>query len=236
MAVYRKSKIRNGHIPLNVGLYIQERAAKMTQSTSRKLSYWARTNLVTPHVHRRNGGPSIYSYTDLLAIRAVEKLRNFGLPLQRMRKAVHYFYDFLGSETDWWDLKMVVDNRDLLTIIPRDQSPSGRDEAVIASRGGQKIFELIFADLVNDLLAGGKLEPFPEIKEHIVIDPSIQGGAPVLKNTRIRTLVLYMWYQRELTVEQIVEMYNGIDKDAVIAAIEYEQALASKNGNAYTPV
>lgn len=231
-----KSRSQNGHIPLGVGLYLHSQAARMTQTTSRKLSYWAETQLVTPQVHRRNGGPSIFSYTDLLAIRTLERLRNSGLPLQRMRKAVRYFYDFLGRKSEWWNLKMVVDNRDLLTIIPRDQSPSGREEAVIASRGGQKVLEVIFADLVNDLLAGGKLERFPEVKEYVTIDAKIQGGAPVIKNTRIKTTVLYMWHQYGLTTKQIADMYDGMDEESVTAAIEYEQALAKSNHNAHPPL
>lgn len=229
-------KPRNGNIALGVGLYLQSQAAKITQTTSRKLSYWATTQLIDPQVHRRDGGPSIFSYTDLLAIRAMERLRTFGLPLQRMRKAIRYFYSFLGRESEWWNLKMVVDNRDVLVIIPRDESPSGREETVVASRGGQKVLELVFADLVNDLLAGGKLERFPKVKEHLTIDANIQGGAPVIKNTRIKTTVLYMWCQRGLDVKQIVDMYDGLDEETVNAAIEYEKALTKSNHNAHPPM
>jgi len=224
---------RNGHIPLGVGLYLHSQAAKIAQTSSRKLSYWGATQLIRPQVHRRNGGPSIFSYTDLLAIRATERLRKSGLPLQRMRKAIRYFYSFLGRESEWWNLKMVVDNRDVLAIIPREQSPSGREEAVVASRGGQKVLEVVFADLVNDLLAGGKLERFPKVKEHLTIDANIQGGAPVVKNTRIKTTVLYMWYQRGLEVKQIADMYDGLDEEVINAAIEYEKALIKGNHGAH---
>jgi uncharacterized protein (DUF433 family) len=227
----KKRRNGNGQIPLGMGLYIHSQAAQMTQTTSRKLTYWAKTKLVYPHIHRRNGGPAIYSYTDLLAIRAVERLRNAGLPLQRMRRAIKYFYEYLGSKSNWWNLKMVVDNKDLLAIIPCEQSPTGKDEAVIASRGGQKPLEIVFADLVNDLLAGGKLEPFPEIKKYISIDQNIQGGAPVISNTRIKTSVIYMWHKRELNIKQIAEMYDGIEPEAINAAIEYEQALVKNNGH-----
>jgi len=227
---------RNGHIPLGSGLYLHSQAARMTQTTSRKLSYWTATQLVDPQVHRRNGGPSIFSYNDLLAIRAVERLRQSDLPLQRMRKAIRFFYKFLGHKSEWWNLKMLVDNKDLITIIPRDRSPSGQDEAIVASRGGQKVFEIVFADLVNDLLAGGKLARFPEVKEHIKIDGNIQGGAPVVKNTRIKTIVLHMWHQYGLKAKQIADMYDGLDEESVTAAIEYEQALAKSNHNADSPL
>lgn len=226
----------DGHIPLGLGLYLHSQAATMTQTTGRKLTYWSQTGLVSPHVHGRNGGPPIYSYVDLLAIRAMERLRKSGLPLQRIRKALQFLYKTLGSETDWWNLKMVVDEKDLLVVIPREQSPSGRDEMIVATRAGQKVFELVFAELVNDLLAGGKLKPFPAVRKHISIEAGVQGGAPVVKNTRIKTRVLHLWRQRGLTIRQIADVYDGLETSAIKAAIKYEQALAKSNGYENTPL
>lgn len=226
----------DGHIPLGLGLYLHSQAATMTQTTSRKLTYWSQTSLISPHVHRRNGGPSIYSYVDLLAIRAMERLRKSGLPLQRIRKALQFLYKTLGSETDWWNLKMVVDEKDLLVVIPRGQSPSGQDETIVATRGGQKIFELVFAELVNDLLASGKLEPFPAVRKHVSIGAGVQGGAPVIKNTRIKTRVIHLWHQHGLTMKQIADVYDGLEISAIRAAIKYEQALANSNSHENTPL
>ena len=218
----------NGGLPLGLGLYVHSRAAKMTQTTARRLSYWVSTKLVDPHIYRRNGGPSVYSYNDLLAMRAVVRLREANLPLQQIRKAIDYLYNNLGSNAEWWNLKMVVyGKRDLITIIPKDQSPSGLDEMVVATRGGQKPFELVFADLVNDLLGGGKLQPHPDVKEHISIDSNVQGGAPVIKNSRIQTQTIYMWYKRGIAIEHIEEMYDGLGKDAIKAAIRYEEILSN---------
>jgi uncharacterized protein (DUF433 family)/DNA-binding transcriptional MerR regulator len=236
MAKKTLRKNGNGHIPLGQGLYLHSQAAMMTQTTGRKLTYWSQTDLVIPHIHRRNGGPSIYSYVDLLAIRAMERLRKSGLPLQRIRKALKFLYETLGSNTDWWNLKMVVDEKDLLVVIPKNQSPSGRDETIIATRAGQKPFELVFAQLVSDLLAGGKLERFPSIKKHISIEAGVQGGAPVIKNTRIKTRVIHLWHQCGLKAKQIAEIYDGLETSAIKAAIKYEKALARLDGHANPPL
>jgi uncharacterized protein (DUF433 family) len=166
----------------------------------------------------------------------MERLRKSGLPLQRIRKALQFLYKTLGSEMDWWNLKMVVDEKDLLVVIPRGQSPSGQDETVVATRGGQKPFELVFAELVSDLLASGRLEPFPTVKEHVSIEAGVQGGAPVIKNTRIKTRVIHLWHQCGLTVKQIADIYDGLEISAIKAAIEYEQALAKSNGHENTPL
>jgi uncharacterized protein (DUF433 family) len=160
-----------------------------------------------------------------LAIRALVRLRAAKLPLQQIRKAIRYIYETLGSRVEWWNLKMIVDRRDLVVVLPRDQSPMGIEEVVVATRGGQKPFEIFFADLVNDLLSGEELQAFPEIKQYINIDGRVQGGAPVIRNTRIRTSVIYYWHQCELSPEEISELYGGLDKDAISAAIRYETIL-----------
>lgn len=216
----------NGTLPLGRGLYLQSRAARMTQVSSRSLFYWSKTYLVEPHIHGRNGGPPVYSYNDLLATRAVVRLRAANMPLQRIRKAIKYLYKVLGRGGEWWNLKMVVAaKRDLIVVIPREQSPSGFEEKVVASREGQKVFELAIADLISDLLEGGKLEPFPEVKGHISINGAVQGGAPVIKGTRIPTSVIYQWYKRGLKMGQIAEFYDGLDRVNIEAAIKYESAL-----------
>jgi len=220
----------NGIIPLGKGLYIQSRAATLTQVNSRSLYYWSKKYLVEPHIHGRNGGPPIYSYNDLLAMRTVVRLRRAEMPLQRIRKAIKYLYKTLGRKAEWWNYKMVVDVRkDLIVVIPKDTSPSGQDEAVLASRHGQKPMEIILAELASDLLKGDRLEPFPEISEQVSISGSIQGGAPVIKGTRVPTSVIYEFHKRKLSVEQIAELYDDIDKVAIAAAIKYENALAQRN-------
>ncbi|OGN90967.1 MAG: hypothetical protein A2158_05510 [Chloroflexi bacterium RBG_13_46_14] len=212
-------------MPLGKGLYLHTKAARITQTTSRALSYWARTKLVTPHIHSRDGGPSIYSYNDLLAIRAVVRLREERLPLQKIRKAIRYFYDNVNS-IEWWNLKMVVyRKRDLIVVIPSDQTPSGEDEVVIATRGGQRSIEIMFGDLVSDLLKGGELENNPDIPRYIEIDGLVQAGAPVIKGTRIKTSVIYYWHECGLSEDEISELYIGLDRNAIRVAISYEELL-----------
>jgi len=224
--------LKNEHtpqMPLGTGLYIHTIAARLTQTTGRNLSYWASSALVIPQIHRRDGGPSIYSYNDLLAIRAVVRLRAEKLPLQKIRKAIKYFYENMKS-INWWTLKMVVyRQKDLVIVIPRDKSPIGEEEIVIATRGGQKPIELFFGDLVNDLLKGGKLLEATEIPLYVNINPNVQGGLPVLKGTRIRTSIIYYWNKCGLSTDAISELYDGLDRKAIDVAVRYEELLSRRN-------
>jgi len=57
-----------------------------------KLDYWARTGLVVPSIKKAEGKRTrrIYSTGDLVRLITVKKLRDEGVSLQKVRKAVDY--------------------------------------------------------------------------------------------------------------------------------------------------
>lgn len=223
------TRTRDG-MPLGVGLYLHKRAARLANTSSRQLTYWASTGLIDPQVHRRDGGPSVYAYSDLIAIRAVIRLRAVGLSLQKVRKAVEYIYCIVGVHARWWDFKMAVYGNELAIVIPPDQSPTGQEELVMASRGGQKPFvEISFGELARDLVSTDGLEQHPDIAQHVEIRAEVQGGAPVLKGTRIKTSTVYYWSTCGLTPQQIANMYDGVSETAVSAAVRFEETLIRRN-------
>lgn len=65
-------------------------AAKLAGLNYRKLDYYARTGLVRSSVAAASGYGSrrLYSFADLVALRMVRELRDQGLTLRRIRKAV----------------------------------------------------------------------------------------------------------------------------------------------------
>ena len=63
--------------------YPGKRAAEIAGITYRQLDYWARTDLVMPSLARATGSGSrrLYSYRDLLELRAVKSLLDAGIRL-----------------------------------------------------------------------------------------------------------------------------------------------------------
>jgi len=55
--------------------------------THRQLSHWANTGLVVPGA-RTQGGHARYTFQDLVALAAVKRLLDGGVPLQRVRRSV----------------------------------------------------------------------------------------------------------------------------------------------------
>lgn len=66
-------------------------ARKIVRVSQRQLDYWDERGLVQASV-RRDRGKGVerrYSYTDLVKLQVVKQLRDAGLSLQRIRKAVN---------------------------------------------------------------------------------------------------------------------------------------------------
>ncbi len=209
---------------LDEGLYPLRRAAYICRVSVQRLSYWIRTDLIRPHIHTSPPHvPPILSYNDLLAVNAIKRFRDQDLPLQKIRAAIKYLSKELEEDEKWYELKLVTDGDKLLTSLPISQNVR---ELVDATRYGQKLFEVVFADLVNDLYTTRELGELSRFKQFIDINPRVQGGAPTIRNTRIPTSVIASWAKRGLPREEITSFYDGISQDAVDAALQYEKSLA----------
>jgi len=71
--------------------------AKLVGISYRQLDYWARTGLVTPSVKDAGGSGTQreYSFQDVVILKAIKKLLDTGVNLQRIRKAIGYLRDHL---------------------------------------------------------------------------------------------------------------------------------------------
>lgn len=211
---------------LGEGLYTLRRAAHICRLSVQRLSYWIRSDLISPHIHASPPGmPPILSYNDLLAVNAIRRFRDQGLPLQRVRRAIKYLSKELEQGERWHELKLVTDGDKLVTLVPISQNILESKELVDAARYGQKFFEVAFADLVSDLYAERELMELPRLREFIDINPRLQAGAPTIRGTRIPTSVIASWAKRGVPTEEIASFYDGVSQDAIDAALRYEMAL-----------
>ena len=80
--------------------YPGKRAAEIAGITYRQLDYWARTDLVMPSLARATGSGSrrLYSYRDLLELRAVKSLLDAGIRLDLVREVFSYLTDQLDED------------------------------------------------------------------------------------------------------------------------------------------
>jgi DNA-binding transcriptional MerR regulator len=90
------------------GAFSRQQVAAITGLSSRQLSYWRKTGLVTPQTYTE-GGHARYSFTDLIALRAARRLLDANISLQRIRKCLESLTRFLpATDHPLVELSLVV--------------------------------------------------------------------------------------------------------------------------------
>lgn len=96
---------------------------KLTGLTYRQLDYWAQTDFIEPSKVEQVGKRTkrIYTFTDVLAIRAAMRLLYAGIPLQRIRKAVNRLKNELPNKKEaLYSLVWLTDGENLFILESRE--------------------------------------------------------------------------------------------------------------------
>lgn len=98
----------------------------------RQLQYWAQTNLVEPSIKTR-GGHHRYSFEDLVALKAVKRLIDAGVSLQRVRSGIRTLREALPKVSQPLSELTLVATGDLLLVLEEGAG-------FHALRGGEWVF------------------------------------------------------------------------------------------------
>jgi DNA-binding transcriptional MerR regulator len=90
------------------GSFSRQQVLKLTELSSRQLSYWRKTGLVCPQ-SITPGGHARYAFTDLVALRTAKRLLDAGVSLQRIRRCLDSLTRFLpAADRPLVELSLVV--------------------------------------------------------------------------------------------------------------------------------
>lgn len=91
--------------------YNAKAACKLAGITYRQLDYWDKTHFIKPSVSEAEGYGSVrlYSFTDLVQLKVAKTLKDQGLSLQKIRKAVNWL------EKNFPDIEKPLAEKKLLT-------------------------------------------------------------------------------------------------------------------------
>jgi DNA-binding transcriptional MerR regulator len=111
----------------------------------RTLDYWDQCNVVRPSVDagKDKGQTRRYSFDDLRELTVVMRLRDTGLSLQKIRKALQYLREHGGR--NFRDGVFITDGKDLF-----QKHRCGQLESVL--RKGQMAFSVVFVGKIPDEL------------------------------------------------------------------------------------
>lgn len=98
--------------------YSAQDARRITGVSQRRLDYWDERGLVRPSVEKADGKGTVrtYSYHDLVKLSVVKHLRDSGLSLQRIQKAVKVLRNRMKSGDPLKNLRLVTDGKHVHTL------------------------------------------------------------------------------------------------------------------------
>jgi len=143
----------------------------LVEITYRQLDYWARTGLITPSVQEAAGSGSqrLYSYTDVVQLKVIKRLRDAGMSLPKIRAAMEALSLQLGTDTPLSDITILVDGSGIFAA----KSPT---EVYDVLQKGQGVFGIAVGPLRQELEAD-VAELFPADVADIVALPGRRAEA-----------------------------------------------------------
>ena len=162
--------------------YPTDLAATLSGASVRQLAYWRRPNragerLLVPEL-REAGRPLLYSFRDVLALRAFVYLREEH-SLQKVRKAVANLRD-LGNRDHLARYQLVATHLSILWV---DETGTGTD---LVREPGSRLLDVTLADVVAAFAHGeGHVVDLYQPRKLLGVDPEVCGGYPVVAGTRV---------------------------------------------------
>lgn len=129
--------------------YTAGQTCRLTGLKYDRLDHWDRTAFISPSIATATGVGSerLYSFRDLVALRVARELRDAGIPLQSLRKAVEFLRS-RGYEQPLSEVYLVSDGSDVF-------ERRGDEVLSVLRRPGQAAFAWVIdlAKIVEELRA-----------------------------------------------------------------------------------
>lgn len=197
---------------------------RVTGLSLRQLSYWDKTRFFSPYYaseSRRGPFSRVYSFEDVVGLRAIAILRNdHQIPLQQLRKVAEYLSQY--HERPWSGLVLYVAGKNVFF-----EEPSTRQ--VLKAGKPQYVFKLSLVRVADDVRA--KAEQLrtrrPDQIGRIERNRNIVHNAWVISGTRIPTKAVWRFYGAGYDTSQIIREYPQLTPEDVQSAIDHERAQAA---------
>jgi predicted RNase H-like HicB family nuclease len=155
-------------------------AMALTGVSPRQTEHWATTDVVRPSIPAAGKGTRRgYSFKDLVALRVAKRLKDEGISLQKIRKALVYLRkNFPDVKEPLAELRFLTDGA---TIFVVDRDPQ---RILDTLKGGQFVFSLALGEIIEGLQ--GELKKLAIPKEEkvmvedrtftVVLTPDLEDG------------------------------------------------------------
>jgi uncharacterized protein (DUF433 family) len=217
-------------------LYSIPEAARLARLPQRTLWNWVRGYAypagglmvhAPPVIAPPQSDPVGLSFVNLVEAVALAGFREAGVSMQKVRRALRYAAEGMGTEHPLATQRIFTDGVDLFWEYEHEEAPDDI-QLVNITRGGQKAFPEAVMRYLREMEWGrdqlvirwwpGSLEPGKGI---VVLDPRRGFGAPVVAGTGIRTDDLFDRFSAGESLQELVDDY-GLSIAQIEEAIRLE--------------
>jgi DNA-binding transcriptional MerR regulator len=162
-------------------IFSRKAVVDLTGVSGRQVDHWATTGVVRPSIRSAAGKGTRreFSFRDLVALKVAKRLREEGVSLQKIRKALVWLRrNFPEVKAPLAELRLVTDGKTLFLV---DRDPSRIMDVL---QGGQFVFSLALGEIIEELQGG--LKQFVAPKEEkirvagkaftVVLTPDLEDG------------------------------------------------------------
>lgn len=217
--MFYDASIMAGATDLSVRAFSADKVRRLTGLTERRLQYWDERDFLSPSVSHRNGRGRrrLYSFRDLISLRVATELRNQGVSLQEIRRAVAHLRS-LDYAHPLAELRFVQVNGRLYFQEAGTTRAGRRPEQVIATYAVP--FRAIVHRLERDI---AKLDrrPFGQIERR----RGVLGSKPVIAGTRIPVGSIQRLSRAGASINGIRRLYPDLTGKDIRAARTAEVAV-----------
>lgn len=207
------------------GCYSTSQVSRLARIPISTIYEWRRRGIIRPSLEFVQAGllaDECYTYSDLTLIRIIKALRDKHLDFDSAANALKHLYERLGPpDRGWANEKVFVIGNHIYVDRPDPWQTTD------ATQLGQKVMELCFGDLFEELREGDKEASIivpPQFRKYVQVKPDVMGGEPVVRDTRIPTGTLFALLANH-DINELKRIYRRIPPDKIEKAIEYEQYL-----------
>ena len=211
------------------GFYTTIEAARLARVPTSTVRYWdSQGYVVSDWKYVDEDGRTQYGYDfeALLLLRMLKMMRDNHIGMSNAVLVLRHCVDRFGPPgPSWEDIAVFAfDGGDVFAYRANDPW-----ETTAATRHGQKAAEELFGQEFHNLRHGADALLIPnEFLRFVEINPDVVDGAPVVRETHIKTAVLYaMAKLGRSTLDIVQNVYPFLTHVQVSKAIGFERSLAN---------
>ena len=221
------------------GIYTLSTAAKILKMNPSKMRRWIKGYTYQKNMEYRSSKPLfktefeynpddvIISFLDLTELLFINNFIQYGISIQKIRKAAVTACDLLDTSHPFALRKMFTDGKSIFAEIARKENDTSLLDLISEQFQFKKIIEPLLFKCIDFNKNDYAERWWPQGKKgEIVLDPSRNMGQPILNKYNIKTELIYGLYKTKHSINEISDWYE-LDKFAIKAAIEFEKDLAA---------